>query len=799
MPQPVSCPHCGTSLRVPDELRGKKVRCKSCAEVFPVPEDDVEDVLPVRPERRIQPSPKAPRLASEHTRRRQDDEDDLRPARRRAKPAARGSSTGLLLGLGAASLLLIGGALAAWLWVRSLPTADPTIAAPVIVGGGDFVANQENAPVEPGGGFVVAPPGNPPLRYRWQGGPFVYAVRAEVERDDHFEIHQGNCIIRPSAAPRVGGAGAPPEQKGSGTGFVVNASGYVITCAHVVADATRVEVALGGRTYPATVLAVDHDVDLALIKVNADKLPVLPLGNSDTARLLQEVRALGFPLSDVLGKNIQAVTGTISGTPERNGRKQIQTSAPINPGNSGGPLVTESGEVIGVNASKLAGAAISNVGFATPSNEVKRLLQSKNVTFTSSAGGPKLDGPDLVARVSPAVAHVTVTVGPGGGADSYRLQCNAHLIKQQKPKQGGMFPIGPPPFPNFGPIGGTQIEMDATGRVTSTNGGNQLPLMLGEIAVFVIEPLPPDNRPAWEVTNSVSIEESSGRMGFGPRFGPRPPFGPAGPFGPPGMRGDAKTRQGQERSWYTRGQTAGDVVTIQKRYEMKVPGSGTAEALDLNGEGQIAFDARLGAPRGVEFKGGLTVTRNNTTTRLPINVSYKLLDGEERDRALNPPPPPKADAAPPPPKVDGGERPAGKAKEKPKPSADDEVGRLLADLESDNRARKMGGMQRLARVQPTDKRDEVAKALHKELEESDDHGRMICLRALAVWGTKESEAKILPLLNNEHVFTRVEVCKALKAIGTKACLPALAKATRDPIALVANEAKAALAEVKKRS
>src|SRR5262249_46239517 len=145
------------------------------------------------------------------------------------------------------------------------------------------------------------------------------------------------------------------EQTMTGTGFVVTADGYLVTCAHVVAGATKIEVALGGRTYAAKAIASDADNDLAVLKGEAGGLPALPLAASDAAEVGQEVRALGFPLSDVLGNDLKATRGTISGISKADGRKRLQIDAPINPGNSGGPLVTEGGEVIGVNSAKLAG------------------------------------------------------------------------------------------------------------------------------------------------------------------------------------------------------------------------------------------------------------------------------------------------------------------------------------------------------------------------------------------------------------------------------------------------------------
>ena len=109
------------------------------------------------------------------------------------------------------------------------------------------------------------------------------------------------------------------------------------------------------------------------MKIAAQNLPTLPLANSDAAEIGLEVRAFGYPLSDVLGESLKVTRGILSGVTEQEGRKAFQIDAPINPGNSGGPLLTETGEdPWRQQLAKLSGESVSNVGFSTPSNEIKR-------------------------------------------------------------------------------------------------------------------------------------------------------------------------------------------------------------------------------------------------------------------------------------------------------------------------------------------------------------------------------------------------------------------------------------------
>ncbi|HET7565666.1 MAG TPA: trypsin-like peptidase domain-containing protein, partial [Gemmatimonadaceae bacterium] len=174
---------------------------------------------------------------------------------------------------------------------------------------------------------------------------------------------------------------------GLGSGFIVRSDGVIVTNAHVVAGASTISVALrDGTTYPAKLLGKDEINDLAVIKIDATKLPVAVLGNSDSLLIGEWAIAIGNPYGFLLGNSEPSVTaGVISGT-GRNLAAQsegnalyvdmIQTDAAINPGNSGGPLVDALGEVIGVNSSIYTPSGGSvGLGFAIPINRVKRVTE----------------------------------------------------------------------------------------------------------------------------------------------------------------------------------------------------------------------------------------------------------------------------------------------------------------------------------------------------------------------------------------------------------------------------------------
>ncbi len=141
-----------------------------------------------------------------------------------------------------------------------------------------------------------------------------------------------------------------------GTGFFVDAGGYIATNRHVIADANRLTVlSPDGRRLPAWVVRYSNNFDAAIIKVAGTEFPTLPLGDSDSVRQGQEVLVIGYPGGFVPGmQSVAEVTvtkGIVSAL--RPGAGLIQIDAAINPGNSGGPVLNRNGEVIGVAVSRL--------------------------------------------------------------------------------------------------------------------------------------------------------------------------------------------------------------------------------------------------------------------------------------------------------------------------------------------------------------------------------------------------------------------------------------------------------------
>jgi serine protease Do len=146
---------------------------------------------------------------------------------------------------------------------------------------------------------------------------------------------------------------APPEEpiRGEGSGFIIRPDGVILTNAHVVAGATRVTVQLTDRReYTAKVIGEDKTADVAVIKIPADNLPTVNLGDSNSLQVGQWVLAIGAPF----GFDNSATAGIVSAKgrtlPDSGYVPFIQTDVPINPGNSGGPLFDMQGRVVGINS-----------------------------------------------------------------------------------------------------------------------------------------------------------------------------------------------------------------------------------------------------------------------------------------------------------------------------------------------------------------------------------------------------------------------------------------------------------------
>ena len=216
--------------------------------------------------------------------------------------------------------------------------------------------------------------------------------------------------------------GMPAEATGGGSGVIVDAeNGYILTNHHVVGQADEIEVSLiDGRTFEAEMVGSDAATDIALIKVDADDLSEMPIGDSNDVRVGDFVIAIGSPygLSHTVTSGIVSALGR-TGLSRDGYEDFIQTDASINPGNSGGALVNMNGELIGINSVIISRSGGNvGIGFAVPTEiassimgqildfgEIRRGLLGVNIqTIDPEAAetlGADIEGGAIITRVFP--------------------------------------------------------------------------------------------------------------------------------------------------------------------------------------------------------------------------------------------------------------------------------------------------------------------------------------------------------------------------------------------------------------
>lgn len=173
-----------------------------------------------------------------------------------------------------------------------------------------------------------------------------------------------------------------PQQMGLGSGVILSADGYIVTNNHVVEGAEMLEVTLNdNRSFNATVIGTDPSTDLALVKIDADSLHVIPIGDSENLKVGEWVLAVGNPFGftstvttgivSAKGRNISSITRSGSTGIE----SYIQTDAAVNPGNSGGALVNLAGELVGINTAIYSQTGnFAGYSFAVPTSIVKKVV-----------------------------------------------------------------------------------------------------------------------------------------------------------------------------------------------------------------------------------------------------------------------------------------------------------------------------------------------------------------------------------------------------------------------------------------
>jgi Do/DeqQ family serine protease len=262
-------------------------------------------------------------------------------------------------------LSALAGGLTAYAVVKTVNTGDSTVAAASHESGMFRTVNlqQDNWP------------------------DFTYAAESAVDAVVYVKVTSTQTMQQaPSSIleyffgfPQGGSAPQQRERVGSGSGVIIREDGYIVTNNHVIDDATKIEVTLNNnQTYQATLVGTDPATDIALLKIDATGLPMIPFGDSDNLRLGEWVIAIGSPydLRSTITAGIVSAKGRSmpNYTGEFKIESFIQTDAAVNPGNSGGALVNKEGQLVGINTAIYSQTgSYSGYSFAVPVNIVKKI------------------------------------------------------------------------------------------------------------------------------------------------------------------------------------------------------------------------------------------------------------------------------------------------------------------------------------------------------------------------------------------------------------------------------------------
>ena len=260
----------------------------------------------------------------------------------------------------------------------SLTIASPPAGAAAGGAASSPVAQAAPRPVDPA--FAGALPESYPwMRLAEKLMPAVVNVRTAGEtrrsgRPPNIPEPFRRFFPQPPQGPE--GGEREPRPRGVGSGFIIDTEGYIVTNHHVVDGSKSIEVQLSdGRTFQPKVVGSDAETDLALLKIEATGLPMIPIGSSSALKVAEPVMAIGNPY----GFDHTVTVGIVSGTGRFIGQGRfddfIQTDAAINPGNSGGPLINTKGEAVGINSAiRSSSGGFQGIGFAIPVDLAKPIL-----------------------------------------------------------------------------------------------------------------------------------------------------------------------------------------------------------------------------------------------------------------------------------------------------------------------------------------------------------------------------------------------------------------------------------------
>jgi S1-C subfamily serine protease/HEAT repeat protein len=681
------------------------------------------------------------------------------------------------------------------------PVVDPTQerkpeskpAEPTQVAAATPVLNIDEKPIaQKAGPSAKLPKSGTPLTYQWNPGDIQgYSVSMATTVNGQKQSVTGTVELTCDEQPPKVNSKAKKKtikpETGTGTGFVVSPDGHLVTCAHVIQGADKIDVQIGGKSYSATVVSVEADDDLAILKIDASGLTRLPLADSSKVRLGEEVRAIGFPLSTVLGDGIKVTRGIVAGIVDRDEGKRFQIDAAVNPGNSGGPVVNDRGQVLGVASSKLIGMELTRVGFCVPAQRVLSLLKAHNVGATDSKQAKALDGPTLVEAVAPSVALITVTIDPqtvSGELVRIRTSGNFRTKRVSNNRQRPMFS-----FPNTTFNSGS-INVDAYGNVDSFEAPNQLPFLAGPMALLTVHQFDPSGRSSWTVRKRIKVTVQRDNSPLGRRRIPAPRVPRFGgrirdPFAPETI----KEFEAQEVHQYRIVSDSDDKVVLEKTFTLTTLDNDESPYFRITGKGEIVFSRQSGLIESFEFDHLYEKNEAKKTVRIPVEIIVVREDSavvakRKRESAIG-----QAKV-----EHDNAVKAANKAVVPPGEQLDALLKKIKEENAKGSYASSLGPLAKLA-VLP--ERQSEVEALLVDLLESKQYLTVrSSLEALAKWGTPNCVPAVIAQLKHSMFPVVQSAVKTLGALRDEQAVAPLLETLRKN-RLARHDAKGALAKLGK--
>ena len=598
------------------------------------------------------------------------------------------------------------------------------------------------------------------LSYQWKSGQqlgYEFSASARIEgqqfENEGFVNYE---LIEKNVANNLSGDAFEEFEPGEGssTAFAVTADGYLVTCAHCIRGATKITVTFGGKNYAAKIIDSQPDLDLAILKIDAKELTVVELGGEADLLLAQNVTAIGFPLSNLLGNSVKVVQGIVAGFIDNDGVKNIQIDGAVNPGNSGGPLVDQNGNVVGVVNAKLNGDTISKVGFAIPIRYVREFLAAHDIKFSSGKAMKSITGVELAKRVSPAVGFVKTEIGETG---FQQLENFAWAVT------GTMNRTNPGDRAIVRKTIDSELILGRRGRVTDIKDDISFSLMFASVATMPFEVLPQlGNGESWRQERQLMIPlpdeplpESENN-----RFDPFDPFGGLprhrfrAPGGWPGFQHPFRNRFGSQKRdreikrrmaiatqslTYKKIDHDGDRVTIRKTDKIETRNDADAfSQLKVSKQGTLVFDCKQGCFVELDESGELNFRIGDQDFEIPLKLNYKLVQQSTAESVTNAPSKTPWSVG------ENGEL------------SKEQLAKFIEDAKTEPEQRKLlPPLQLLGNWKSTElKTTELLNAFNK-LSKSEDAGiRRAAINAILNWEPQQATALILAELDTADRFSQ---------------------------------------------